>query len=237
MMYLYISVKHVAMSVIDDEETLILEEESRSNMSEKAKDLEIIHKNISHKPIDYEKLNRLSEDFGKHFTPQQELSAEQAFWLRMSDPTNKPSDALPVKIKAPKELPKISLVNESLKKLKSHLAKFDNVVKIRTTPDARTDSEWGEAHIDYLKYTQEQADILQEIVEQAKAEHPFDKELDFAFHDVNVKHSLLHANSDPICATCKKSLFDGVHDICFLDFMKNVNSRVKSAMEHKNENI
>ncbi|GKA18502.1 retrovirus-related pol polyprotein from transposon TNT 1-94 [Tanacetum coccineum] len=37
-----------------------------------------------------------------------------------------------------------------------------------------------EAHIDYLKYTQEQADILQEIVEQAKAKQPLDKELDFA---------------------------------------------------------
>ncbi|GJY30628.1 hypothetical protein Tco_0414123 [Tanacetum coccineum] len=130
--------KHVAMHVIDDEETLILEEESRSKMSEKAKDPEVINKNISHKPIDYEKLNRLTEDFGKHFTPQQELSAEQAFWLRMSDPTSKPSDALPVKIEAPKELPKISLVNESLKKLKFHLVKFDNVVKIRTTPNAHT---------------------------------------------------------------------------------------------------
>ncbi|GJY39325.1 hypothetical protein Tco_0425689 [Tanacetum coccineum] len=80
----------------------------------------------------------LSDDFGKRFTLQQELSAEQAFLLRMSNPTNKPSDASPVKIKAPKELPKVSLVNESLKKLKFHLARFDNVVKIRTTPDART---------------------------------------------------------------------------------------------------
>ncbi|GKA24972.1 hypothetical protein Tco_0711005 [Tanacetum coccineum] len=133
--------KHVAMPVIDDEETLILEEESRSKMSEKAKDPEVINKNISHKPIDYEKLNRLTKDFRKRFTPQQELSAEQAFWLRMFDPTSKPSDALPIKIKAPKELPKISLVNESLKKLKFHLAKFDNVVKIRTTPDARTEGE------------------------------------------------------------------------------------------------
>ncbi|GJU41148.1 retrovirus-related pol polyprotein from transposon TNT 1-94 [Tanacetum coccineum] len=106
-------------------------------MSKKAKDPEVINKNISHKPIDYEKLNRLTEDFRKCFTPQQELSAEQAFWLRMPDPTGKPSDALLVKIKAPKELPKIRLVNESLKKLKFHLAKFDNVVKIRTTPNAR----------------------------------------------------------------------------------------------------
>ncbi|GJY50521.1 hypothetical protein Tco_0441368 [Tanacetum coccineum] len=65
----------------------------------------------------------------------------------MSDPTSKPSNALLVKIEAPKELPKISLVNESLKKLKFHLAKFDNVVKIRTTPNARTKGEWGFKHM------------------------------------------------------------------------------------------
>ncbi|GJT55527.1 retrovirus-related pol polyprotein from transposon TNT 1-94 [Tanacetum coccineum] len=148
--------KHVAMPVIDNEETLILEEESRSKMSEKAKDPEVINKNISHKPIDYE---------------------------------NKPSDALPVKIEAPKELPKISLVNQSLKNLKFHLAKFDNVVKIRTTPNARTEDleplaprllQNREAHIDYLKYTQEQVYILRGIVKQAKAKQPLDKELDFA---------------------------------------------------------
>ncbi|GJZ33009.1 hypothetical protein Tco_0578445 [Tanacetum coccineum] len=189
-----ISAKHVAMHVIDDEETLFLEEHSRSKMFEKEKDLEAIKQNISHKPIDYEKLNRLSDDFGTHFTPQQELSAEQAFWLRMSNPTSKPSNAFPIKIKSPKELPKVSLVNKSLKKLKLHLTRFDNVVKIRTTPDARTEGMFKldleplaprllqnrEAHIDYLKYTQEQADILREIVEQAKANQPLDKELDFA---------------------------------------------------------
>ncbi|GKD25454.1 hypothetical protein Tco_1231668 [Tanacetum coccineum] len=32
--------------------------------------------------------------------------------------------------------------------------------------------------------------------------------------DVDVKHSVLNANSKPICATCKKSMFDGVHDMC-----------------------
>ncbi|GJU09668.1 hypothetical protein Tco_1132064 [Tanacetum coccineum] len=100
-----ISDKHVAMPVINDEETLILEEDSRSKMSEKEKDLEAIKQNISHKPINYEKLNRLSEDFRKRFTLQQELSAKQAFWLRMSNPTSKHSHASPVKIEAPKELP------------------------------------------------------------------------------------------------------------------------------------
>ncbi|GKC16905.1 hypothetical protein Tco_1013687 [Tanacetum coccineum] len=37
-----------------------------------------------------------------------------------------------------------------------------------------------DAHIDYLKYTQDQADILRGIVEQAKAKQPLDNALDFA---------------------------------------------------------
>ncbi|GJT90045.1 hypothetical protein Tco_1078890 [Tanacetum coccineum] len=104
---------------------------------------------------------------------------EQAFWLRMSNPTSKPSDASPVKIEAPKELLKVSLVNESLKKLKFHLARFDNVVKIRTTPDAHTKDEWGFEHtkavfnneiMPFLKSLKEiinviDRDLLNEIIE------------------------------------------------------------------------
>ncbi|GKB27620.1 hypothetical protein Tco_0867021 [Tanacetum coccineum] len=214
------------------------------------------------------------------------------------------------------------------------------------------------AHIEYLKYTQEQADILLGIVEQAKAEQPLDKELDFSckhaqriqellvyvrdtcpnainlsakkvavtpknkvkkvrfaepltsssnikqvessntsdsnthvlsstglkcstskcgskptgnkrndrisqtssrnmknkveaqprkvnkknrvvapIRDVYVKHSQLNTNYEPICATCNKSMFDGVHDKCLLDFVENVNSRAKSAKKHKKQNI
>ncbi|GKB18270.1 hypothetical protein Tco_0852193 [Tanacetum coccineum] len=137
---------HVAMPVIDDEETLILEEESRSKMSEKAKDPEVIAKKISHKPIDYEKLNRLTEDFGKRFSPQQELSAEQAFWFHILNPTIKPSYTPPVIVDVPSELPKVSLVNASLKKLKFHLTQFDSVVKKRTSPNALEEGKWGFEH-------------------------------------------------------------------------------------------
>ncbi|GKB62954.1 hypothetical protein Tco_0919140 [Tanacetum coccineum] len=83
----------------------------------------------------------LSEDFGKRFTPQQELSAKQAFWLRISNPTIESSNKPPVIVEVPGELPKVSLVNASLKKLKFHLAQFDSVVKKRTTPDARIEGE------------------------------------------------------------------------------------------------
>nr|GEU66779.1 retrovirus-related Pol polyprotein from transposon TNT 1-94 [Tanacetum cinerariifolium] len=114
-------------------------------MSEKAKDPEVIAKKISHKPIDYEILNRLTDNFGKRFTSQQELSAEQAFWLRISNPTTQPS-LRPVRVEVPSELPKVSLVNEILKKIKFQLAQFDSVVKKRTTPNALTEGELGFEH-------------------------------------------------------------------------------------------
>ncbi|GJX84917.1 hypothetical protein Tco_0335691 [Tanacetum coccineum] len=44
---------------------------------------------------------------------------------------------------ASQELPKVSLVNTSLKKLKYHLGQFDAVVKKRITPYAITEGEWG----------------------------------------------------------------------------------------------
>ncbi|GJS60742.1 retrovirus-related pol polyprotein from transposon TNT 1-94 [Tanacetum coccineum] len=127
---------HVSMPVIDDEETLILEEESRLKMSKKAKDPEVIAKKISHKPIDYEKLNSLTDDFEKRFSPQQELSAEQAFWFHILNPSIESSYTPPVIVEVPSELPKVSLVNASLKKLKFHLTQFDSVVKKRTIPNA-----------------------------------------------------------------------------------------------------
>ncbi|GJU08982.1 hypothetical protein Tco_1125412 [Tanacetum coccineum] len=138
--------QHAVIHVIDDEETLILKEVSRSKMLAKQNDSISKEKKINTTPISYVELNRLSEDFGKHFVPQQELSAEQAFWLQTSHPNTDQSDTSPVKIEAPMELPKASMVNTSLKKLKYHLGKFDTMVKKRITPDAITEGEWGFEH-------------------------------------------------------------------------------------------
>ncbi|GJY47250.1 retrovirus-related pol polyprotein from transposon TNT 1-94, partial [Tanacetum coccineum] len=64
------------------------------------------------------------------------LSVEQAFWFHTLNPTIEPSYTPPVIVDVPSELPKVSLVNVSLKKLKFHLTQFDLVVKKRTTPNA-----------------------------------------------------------------------------------------------------
>ncbi|GJX19050.1 retrovirus-related pol polyprotein from transposon TNT 1-94 [Tanacetum coccineum] len=52
----------------------------------------------------------------------------------------------PTIVEVPKKLPKVSVVNTSLKKLKHHLAGFDVVVKERTKPTAITEGSWGFEH-------------------------------------------------------------------------------------------
>ncbi|GJX98896.1 hypothetical protein Tco_0355915 [Tanacetum coccineum] len=75
-----------------------------------------------------------------------EISTEQVFWFHILNPTVKPSYSPPVIVEVPSELPKVSLVNASLKKLKFHLTQFDSVVKKRTTPSALEEGEWGFEH-------------------------------------------------------------------------------------------
>ncbi|GJR64230.1 retrovirus-related pol polyprotein from transposon TNT 1-94 [Tanacetum coccineum] len=52
----------------------------------------------------------------------------------------------PTKVEVPKELPKVSMVNTSLKKLKHHLAGFNVVVKERTITTTITKGSWGFEH-------------------------------------------------------------------------------------------
>ncbi|GJZ04299.1 integrase, catalytic region, zinc finger, CCHC-type containing protein [Tanacetum coccineum] len=82
-----ISKKHDVIFVVDEEETLILEEESRSEMLAKQNDPISKEKKINISLINYSDLNKLSEDFGKCFVPQKQLSTEQAFWLPLSNLT------------------------------------------------------------------------------------------------------------------------------------------------------
>ncbi|GJZ28075.1 retrovirus-related pol polyprotein from transposon TNT 1-94 [Tanacetum coccineum] len=114
-----------------------------------------------------------------------------------------------------------------------------------------------DAHIDYLRHTQEQANTLREIVKQAKAKQPLDRVKcstsncgskpsgnkrnarisQTPSRNKKNKHSLSNANSKILCATCNKSMFDGVHDKCLLDLVQNGNNRTKSAKKHKKQNI
>ncbi|GJV40928.1 retrovirus-related pol polyprotein from transposon TNT 1-94 [Tanacetum coccineum] len=393
-----ISKTHVAMPVIDDEETLILEEESRSKMFEKAKDPEVIAKKISHKPIDYEKLNSLIKDLKHYFFYNKNYRLDKPFGfisiylplnLLYSPPVHSDvpggthledthicsgrkvfkdqfESIKQTRVRHKEQCDSLinklnlkSMENEDLKaqiqdkvfvitSLKNDLRKskgkeiVENVVHI---PSATTIASGmfkldlvplpprllqnREVHINYLRNTQEQSNILQEIVEQVKEKQPLDGDLNLACKyatriqellvyvqdtcpnaitpstkkvavtpmnnvkkvrldepltsssnikqppgnkkndrisqtpsrnkknkveaqprkvnnmncvvkpvcDVDVKESLSNANSDILCATCNKSMFDGVHDKCLLDLVLNGNNRAKSAKKHKKQNI
>ncbi|GJZ75021.1 hypothetical protein Tco_0639486 [Tanacetum coccineum] len=66
--------------------------------------------------------------------------------LMLAEESRPTLSSRPTKVEVPKELPKVSMVNTSLKKLKYHLAGFDVVVKERTTPTAITKGSWGIEH-------------------------------------------------------------------------------------------
>nr|GEU72053.1 hypothetical protein [Tanacetum cinerariifolium] len=132
--------------VPDSANTLMHAEESRSKMIAKQNDPQLIEKKVITKPIDYATLNQLSTDFNIRFVPQIESYAEQAFWSKYSVQTDEPTHSGTTIVEVPKELPKVSMVNSCLKKLKYHLASFDIVVKERTTATAITEGTWGFEH-------------------------------------------------------------------------------------------
>ncbi|GJR37002.1 hypothetical protein Tco_1212686 [Tanacetum coccineum] len=125
----------------DSDETLMLCEESRSKMLLKEQDPMVV------------KIN------------------EHAYWKATSVPPLDPSPSSTTnKVEVPKEFPKVSMVNTSLKELKRHLAGFDQVVKERTTATAITEGTWGFEHT--------KACFRDEII-------PFIKELKDIFNNFN----------------------------------------------------
>nr|GEZ69080.1 hypothetical protein [Tanacetum cinerariifolium] len=111
---------------LEKQETLMLEDESRSKMIQKQNEPIISKKKVITKPIDYAALNQLSKDFETRFVPQTELSDEQAFWSRYSVQSEEPNlSSSTTIVEVLTELPKVSMVNSSFKKLKFHQDSFD----------------------------------------------------------------------------------------------------------------
>ncbi|GJZ62939.1 hypothetical protein Tco_0619360, partial [Tanacetum coccineum] len=189
---------HVAMPVIDDEETLILEEESR--------------------------LKILTEDFGKCFSPQQELSA-----CAVDNSTIEPSYTPPVIVDVPSELPKVESSNTS----DSNTLVLSSRVKCSTSNYGSKPP--GNKRND--KISQTPSRIKKNKIEaQPKKVNKLNRVVK-PVCDVDVKHSLSKANSKILCAICNKFMFDGVHDKCLHDLVQNGNKRTKSAKKHIKQNI
>ncbi|GKB22177.1 hypothetical protein Tco_0856100 [Tanacetum coccineum] len=115
---------------------------------------------------------------------------------------------------------------------------------------ARKDKINRETHIYYLKYTMEQAAILRETVEQAKSLNPLDSASYSACKYVKMIQEFLGYVRD-ICPDIHKpseklvvvtpinkkktvsSMFDDRHELCFLEFVSDMNACSKSKSVNK----
>ncbi|GJR70030.1 hypothetical protein Tco_0016095 [Tanacetum coccineum] len=146
-----LSKTHDVISVANDEERLIIAEECRLKMVEKQNDPIILEKKINLKPISYSELNRFSDKNSK----------------------NPSTSNTPVRVEVPSELPKVSMVNKSLKKLRFLLTNFDKVVKVRTTPNAIEEGSWGFEHTKKVFVTE----IIPSLNKLKESFNEFDKGL------------------------------------------------------------
>ncbi|GKC41901.1 hypothetical protein Tco_1059623 [Tanacetum coccineum] len=109
-------------------------------------------------PIDYSKLNKIKEDFGKCFVTKKELSIEQAFWLKHSSLSETlVTSHAPVRIEAPSELPK----GLGMKLLKFKL--FFNQIEV-TVDQCFVDKKVFEIQIKQLRIDNDQ--LLNQIMSQ-----------------------------------------------------------------------
>nr|GEW64898.1 Gag-Pol polyprotein [Tanacetum cinerariifolium] len=178
--------------------------------------------NLSHYGSD-----NLAEDnksFNETLTAELKRYKDQVRILKEGNNVDKVLDscAQPAQVEVPKELPKVSMVNSSLKKLKYYLASFDVVVKERTTATAIT-----EERIKSLSGNLKEEKIKQELEEI----ETINIELDHRVTKLVTKNEHLKQTY--------KQLYDSIKSSCIRskeqcdDLIKQVN--IKSA-ENSNLN-
>nr|GEZ05756.1 hypothetical protein [Tanacetum cinerariifolium] len=121
-------------------------ESLKHTLSEYLKETESFKQKITILKDDLQKEESRNIDREVALEKETESYAEQAFWSQYSVQTDEPTHSGTTIVEVPKELPKVSVVNSCLKRLKFHLASFDIVVKERTTATAITEGTWGFEH-------------------------------------------------------------------------------------------
>ncbi|GKA66183.1 hypothetical protein Tco_0765991 [Tanacetum coccineum] len=186
---------HDALSILNTEDTLKLAEESKLKMNAKQNDPIAKEKKVNIAPIDYDALNKLLDHFVKHFVPKKQLSAEQAFWLPISQTVSeKPTRGNIF------EIEKKELFIENDRLLEYIICQDLMYIAMH----ADLDSKCGvPAHDDNLTYAEMEKNILlMNTVEQAIAQQPLDSALDYACKfTTRIQELLVY-----VSATCPSSL-------------------------------
>nr|GEY20438.1 hypothetical protein [Tanacetum cinerariifolium] len=133
---------NVTHNVIDqDVQAMLISEQSNIMNQSETKITKLLKEKESLEPM----VTLLKNDFQKEESRNidRELALEKQNFGNTEEPNLSISTTI---VEVPKELPKVSMVNLSLKKLKFCLASFDMVVKERTTAIAIMEGTWGFEH-------------------------------------------------------------------------------------------
>nr|GEV74497.1 hypothetical protein [Tanacetum cinerariifolium] len=157
----------------------------------------------------------LSENLKEKESLQQmtELLAEQVFWSQNSKEPNLSSRTTIVEV--PKELPKVSMVNSSLKKLKFHLASFDVAV---------------EQHcVEKNKFQDKMKDVLKEI--KRLLEQAISTDIVNIVVNANVNYACKTVNECDRCVTIETELqMDYIKKECYDKLFKQYTTLEKHCI-------
>ncbi|GJS70295.1 hypothetical protein Tco_0703136 [Tanacetum coccineum] len=175
-------------------------------------------------------------------THKQALGYQNPFYIKKAQRI-KPT-LYDVRVEVPKELPKVSLANTSVKRLKNHLASFDKVVKVRTAPDAIIEGSWGFEHTKKVfneevipfKHSLQtlvkdfENDILSELNEVKMVFNQMEAAVDQCFHIIcqNVVNIVMHADDKSVNVLPVQNTF--LDDNIALDVMKIENDRLMELL-------
>nr|GEX96483.1 retrovirus-related Pol polyprotein from transposon TNT 1-94 [Tanacetum cinerariifolium] len=156
--------------------------------------------------------------------------------LQTSNPNTDESDTSPVKIEALMELPKV----ESSETPDSNTPVLPST-GLKSSPSASRSHPTYNKKNDRISYIPSRNIKNKVEVQLRRANLSSNKKNHFKdpICDANVNHTTLNTNSKLICVKCKQCMFDANHDVCFLDFVNDVNvrSRSKSAKQSQQHNI
>nr|GEW52908.1 retrovirus-related Pol polyprotein from transposon TNT 1-94 [Tanacetum cinerariifolium] len=160
-----------------------------------------------------------------------EFSAKHVFWSQNSVNSEEPNlSTRPTQIEVPKELPKVSMVNSSLKKLKFHLASFDVAVE--------------QHRVELKRFQDKMKEVLnknERLLEQA-----ISKDIVNIVVTANVNNAYEHVNECERCVTLETELQkDFIKKECYDKLFKQyttlekhcISLEVDTQLEHENFQI
>ncbi|GJX71452.1 hypothetical protein Tco_0308623 [Tanacetum coccineum] len=185
-----------AIMIPDSEETLMLAEESHSKMLLKQQDPMVLEKKVNTTPVDY------------------------ANSMNSSDPS--PS-CRPTKVEVPKELPKVSMVNTSLKKLKHHLAGLTCLLKKEPRPQPSLRARGSQEKDTVIRKLKEKIKSLSVNMNEDKVKKDIE-EIETINIELDHRVSKLIAENEHLKQTYKQ-LYDSIKPTPLKDKLRKLNGK------------